>query len=135
MKEYIAYRGRVFQIEWYFDTNGKSQALEYAEKLSLSDKAKLENLLRLMGNMGRIRNPSKFRPEGDQIFALKPQPHRFLCFFFEGGKMIITNGFIKKQNQLPKKEKERALRYMNDYKQRVQEGTYYEQEEESSDYN
>ena len=128
MKEYIAYRGRVFQIEWYFTSYGKSQAFEYAESLSRSDKAKFGNLLRLMGDIGKIRDKAKFRSEGNQIFAFKPQPYRFLCFFFEGGKLIITNGFVKKQDKLPKKEKERALRNMKDYKQRVQEGKYYEKE-------
>ncbi len=129
MKEYIAYQGRVFQIEWYYTANGKSQALEYAESLPQRDKAKLENLLRLMGDIGQIRNKTKFRSEGDHLFAFKPQPHRFICFFFKGSKIIVTNGFIKKQDKLPKPEKERALRYREDYQHRVQEDTYYEQED------
>lgn len=126
MKEYIAYRGREFQIEWYFTVNGKRPALDYAETLSENDKVKFENLLRLMGDLGKIHNQEKFRFEGDQIYAFKPQPHRFLCFFFDGKKIIITNGFVKKQNQLPKSEKEKALRHMQDYIHRVKDGTYYD---------
>jgi hypothetical protein len=96
MKEYIAYKGRAFQIEWYFSENGKSQPLAYAEELDQKDKKKLENLLRLMGEVGKIQGQDKFRNEGDQIFAFKPQPHRFLCFFIKGKKIIITNAFQKK---------------------------------------
>jgi len=32
-KEYIAFEGTKFTIEWYFDTKGKSSALEYFESL------------------------------------------------------------------------------------------------------
>lgn len=115
-------------IEWYYDVRGKSQALEYADNLSRSDRAKLEGLLRVMGDIGQIRNKTKFRSEGDQLYAFKPQPHRFLCFFMQGRKIIITNGFIKKRDKLPQSEKKRASSYRQDYQQRVKEETYYEQE-------
>ncbi|RMG30714.1 MAG: type II toxin-antitoxin system RelE/ParE family toxin [Bacteroidetes bacterium] len=126
MQEYVAYKGRVFQIEWYFAENGKSQPLEYAEGLSQKDRVKLATLLRLMGDIGKIRGQDKFRNEGDQIYAFKPQPHRFLCFFMKGKKIIITNAFHKKQQKIPKSEKERAIRARNDYLKRVDEHTYYE---------
>ena len=96
--------------------------------MSRSDRVKLENLLRVMGDIGQIRNKTKFRSEGDQLYAFKPQPHRFLCFFVKGRKIIITNGFVKKQDKLPKSEKERAVKYKKDYQQRTKEETYYEQD-------
>ena len=126
MEEYIAYQGQVFQIEWYYTENGRSQPFNYAEQLSQREQVKLANLLRLMGDIGMIRGQNRFRNEGDQIYAFKPQPHRFLCFFMAGGKIIITNAFQKKQQKLPQSEKERAMRAMKDYHQRVQAGTYYE---------
>jgi len=126
MKEYIAYNGRAFQIEWYYTQNGKSQPLDYAEELPQKDQVKLANLLRVMGDIGKIRGQDKFRNEGDKIYAFKPQPHRFLCFFMKGQKIIITNAFHKKQQKLPKAEKERAIRAMKDYQQRMREDTYYE---------
>lgn len=79
-----------------------------------------------MGNMGIILNKTKFRSEGDKIYAFKPQSHRFLCFFFEGQKIIITNGYHKKMDKLPKKEKNKALRIKNDYETKVKQGAYYE---------
>jgi transcriptional regulator with XRE-family HTH domain len=78
----------------------------------------------MMGDTGRIRDESKFRNEGDKIYAFKPQPHRFLSFFVEGKKIIVTNAFWKKQDKLPKGEKERALRCMESYKARIKEGKY-----------
>ena len=90
------------------------------------EQAKLFELLKLMGNIGVIKNKTRFRNEGDKIYAFKPQPHRFLCFFFEGQKIIVTNGFHKKADKLPKNEKERALRIKVDYETRIKRGDYYE---------
>ena len=125
--DYIAYRGDVYQIEFYFDDKGKSQPIDYMlEKFTGADAKKLEHLLILLGDAGQIHNKEKFRNEGDKIYAFKPQPHRFLCFFFKGNKVIITNAFMKKQNRLPKSEKERALRCKLDYEIRNKKGLYYE---------
>jgi len=85
-------------------------------------------LLKRMGDFGRIFDKTKFRNEGDQIFAFKPQPDRFLCFFTTGRKIIITNAFVKKSDKLPPGEKDRALRAKADFETRVRKGTYYETE-------
>jgi len=124
--EYVAFEGEKFTIEWYFDNKGKSISLDYLESLDEEEQAKLFELMKLMGNVGVIKNKTKFRNEGDKVYAFKPQPHRFLCFFFEGQKIIVTNGFHKKTDKLPKNEKERALRLKNDYEARVKRGDYYE---------
>ena len=79
-----------------------------------------------MGDFGKISDKTKFNYEGDQIYAFKPQPERFLCFFMQEGKIIITNGFRKKQQKLPQGEKERALACKENYQKRIKEGTYYD---------
>ena len=58
--------------------------------------------------------------------AFKPQPHRFLCFFFTGQKIIVTNAFHKKTDKLPTKEKDRALKIKENYESRINSGDYYE---------
>ena len=125
-KEYIAYEGGVYTIEWFFNEEGKSQSLEYAESLLIKDKVKLLSLLKLMGDLGEIRNEQKFRNEGDQIYAFKPKPHRFLCFFCKDKKIIITNAFEKRMDKLPDAEKNRALKYKQSYEKRTKKGNYYE---------
>ena len=124
--EFVAFEGERFTIEWYFDAKGKSISLEYLESLEDEEQAKLFELMKLIGNAGVIKNKTKFRNEGDKIYAFKPQPHRFLCFFFEGQKIIVANGFHKKTDKLPKNEKERALKIKSDYEMRVKRGDYYE---------
>ncbi len=77
-----------------------------------------------MGDIGKILNIQKFRNEGDGIYAFKPKPDRFLCFFCSGKKVIITNAFVKKQDKLPPNEKKKAQAYQEDYKVRSKEGEY-----------
>jgi phage-related protein len=127
-REIIAYQGREFTIEWYYDAGGKSQALAYAEALEAEERKKLVAMFKVLGDIGQLRNEQKFRHEGDKIYAFKPKPHRFLVFFFEGSKVIITNAFTKKRDKLPPREKDRALKCMKDYEQRVKAGSYYGEE-------
>ena len=124
--EYIAYGGNSFTIEWYFDDEHQSEALEYYNSLNTNERIQLLKLLKRMGDAGEIKDKTKFRHEGDKIYAFKPQPDRFLCFFNEGKKIIITNGFRKKQQKLPLKEKESALVIRKNYVNRVKLGEYYE---------
>lgn len=125
-KEYIAHQDEEYTIEWYFDKNGKSQALEYFESLEIPRKVKVIYLFKVMALTGAINNKEKFRYEGDEIYAFKPQPDRFLCFFFEGKKVIVTNAFEKRQDKLPTNEKKRALAFKEDYQKRCKSGEYYD---------
>lgn len=125
-REIIAYQGTCFTIEWYCDEQGYCEVLEYVNNLSPERQRKLVVLLRQMGEIGKIFDKTKFRHEGDQIYVFKPQPDRFLCFFFTGRKIIITNAFEKKTNRLPQQEKRKALIRRERYEQRVREDTYYE---------
>lgn len=125
-KEYIVFNGKKFIIEWYFDPKGQSAAQEYFEALRDDEQIKALGLFELMGNIGEIKNKTKFNNEGDKIYAFKPQPHRFLCFFFSGGKIIVTNAFHKKTAKLPVGEKKRALKCKEDYEARINRGDYYE---------
>ena len=45
-----------------------------------------------MGDLGKILDITKFRNEGDGIYAFKPQPDRYLSFFTDNKKIIVTNG-------------------------------------------
>lgn len=82
-----------------------------------------------MGDQGKIFDQTKFRNEEDGIFAFKPQPDRYLCFFVKGKKIIVTNAFIKKTDKLPKGEKEQALKAKHSFKERMKQGDYYHEKE------
>ena len=125
-KQFIAYQGEIFSIEWYFDDRGKSVILDYYEELSTKQKERLLYLFYMLGDTGKIRTEEKFRYEGDQIYAFKLAPDRFLCFFSEGAKIIVTNAFEKKSDKMPPREKQKALAAKKDYLNRNNRGSYYE---------
>jgi phage-related protein len=131
-EKFIAYKGKVFTIEWYFDIRGRSIAREYFEGLANTEQAKALTLFKTMGDFGKIWNEQKFRNEGDQIYAFKPMPHRFLSFFCTGSKIIVTNAFQKKTEKLPPGEKAKALKCYEDYKERFKKGTYYDEQKEKN---
>lgn len=128
MKEYIAYKGEKFTIEWYYSEKGESQPLEFFDDLNAVEQQKLFHIIKRLGDFGFVSDKTKFRNEGDEIYAMKPQPSRFLSFFFEGSKVIITSAFIKKAQKLKKQDKDRAIAARADYIRRVKEGVYYEDE-------
>jgi hypothetical protein len=124
--EIIAYKGDCFTIEWYFNDKEQSEALEYYRSLSAQERIKLLKLFKRMGDSGKIQDKTKFMHEGDKIYAFKPQPERFLCFFYDGKKIIVTNAFRKKQQKLPKNQKYKAINIRESYLIRNKEGNYYE---------
>ena len=127
-KEYVVYAGTEFIIEWFYNDNGKSQAKKYFDDLDRTQKIDAFELFKTMANIGKILNITKFRCEGEGIFAFKPKPNRFLCFFFSGKKIIITNAFEKKKDKLSQPEKQKASSHKDDYETRVKQGEYYEKE-------
>ncbi len=124
----MAYKGEKYTIEWYYTEKGESQPLEFFEKLPVVEQQKLFHIVKRLGDFGFVSDKTKFRNEGDDIYAMKPQPNRFLSFFYDGTKIIITNAFTKKSQKLRKRDKEQALAAKEDYIKRVKEGVYYEDE-------
>jgi phage-related protein len=123
----IAHQGSVYTIEWYFNNNEKSDALNYFNQLTTPRQAKLMKLVTTMGEVGKIRDITKFRHEGNGIYVFKPQPDRFFCFFFKGGKIIITNAYEKKTDKMPSRDYAKALLAQEDYENRCKHGEYYEE--------
>lgn len=70
-KEYIAIEGKEFIIEWYFNKQRKSQAKSYLERMPKKEQIAAVKLLQLFANIGQIRDKTKFRFEGDHIYAFK----------------------------------------------------------------
>jgi len=117
----VVYVGERFTIEWYYNEKGYSEAFEYFLHTSNVQKRKFFILVKRMAEFGKISDITKFRNEGNDIYAFKPQPDRYLAFFIKGKKIIITNGFIKKTEKLSKNEKDKAIKHRTDYLNRFKE--------------
>ena len=105
MKEFIAYQGNVLTVEWFFDEKGNSDSLDYFESLSDTQKRKTLMLFKRMGDFGKISDITKFRNEGDKVFAFKPQPERFLSFFYTGKRLLLRMDFVKNHKNYQKRKK------------------------------
>lgn len=112
----------MWQVEFYEKENGEIPVNDFL--LSLNEKmrakaAKEISILKEYGN--KLREPySKHIQEG--IFELRikfaSDISRIFYFFFDGEKIILTNGFVKKTQKTPKEEIEKAIRYKEDYQRR-----------------
>jgi hypothetical protein len=72
-------------------------------------------LLKRMGDFGVIRDPGKFRPEGEGIYAFKSGRIRLLCFL-DGRDVVVTNGYDKKAERVRRQEIERAKRIRTNWR-------------------
>lgn len=127
-EEYVFYQGERFQIEFYFTETGKIPAKEYLENTSLDVKVKLAALVKYVAEHGKIFNITKFRlvDSKEKIFEFKPLQYRFFNFFYEGEKIIITNGYMKKSQKVSRRDLWKARELKKDYIRRVKGGSYYE---------
>ncbi len=117
----LVYDGAVFTIESYVAPNGTAPAEEWLDHLPLGTQQKFAALFARMGDTGKIWNERKFKhlTETDQIFEFKVETDRVLCFFFVGRRLILTHGFRKSGDKMPKREIERAETYKQDFEGRV----------------
>ena len=108
---HIAYKGTEFTIEWYYDANRKSQALEYLMNLDASMQQKVFYLFKRMGDFGKISDKTKFRNEGNQIFAFKPKSDRFLSFLQKEKELLLRMLFKKNQINYQEMKKEKLWNF------------------------
>lgn len=101
-KSILILEGKEKSIEAAIRSNGRSPANEYFEDLLLIEKAQFTRLFERIAKHGVILNTDKFKLLEDGIFEFKTPRHRILCFLTEDKKLILTNGFPKKSQRIPK---------------------------------
>ena len=120
---YIPYnKGEVmkkFVIEFYVKKDGKIPVEKFIISQNRKMKARILRFLEILQEKGNhLREPYSKHIE-DGIFELRIKSgtdiSRLLYFFYYEGKIVVTNGFIKKSQKTPKKEIETAKRYREDY--------------------
>lgn len=95
----------------YKDDNGNKPVLLFIDQLQKNDQSKIFPLLNLFAEKGEIRNDEKFKLEEKPIFAFKSYQVRLFCFFLPKASkksLVLTHGYIKKKNKVPKKELDKA---------------------------
>jgi len=113
----LLYAGRKFSI-YAITRGGKCLVREFIEKLPGSDRKKVVALLKRAGEHGPPVNEEKFKHLRDRIFEFKAHRVRILCAFDKGQIIILTHGFIKQKGKTPKTEIERAIRLIEQLRQK-----------------
>lgn len=113
-----------FTIEFYERENGDIPVEEFLLGLDKKMRAKILGIMGILQEKGnQLREPySKHLDDG--IFEIKAKVgtdiSRVLYFFYYEGKIIFTNGFVKKTQKTPKSEIEKAKMYRSNYLERCE---------------
>lgn len=109
----------MWEVEFCRDERGRAPFVEYLDGLSAGMRAKTLRSVQLLRSEGtRLREPDT-KQLGDGLFELRTTfgglQGRSLFFFFDGKKVVITHGFIKKTRKTPLRELRRARQMREDY--------------------
>ena len=114
-----------FTVEFYEKENGEKPVELFLDKLDIKMRSKLLMILKILQEKGNLLSEPYSKHLDDGIFEIRGKVgsdiSRVLYFFYFGGKIIITNGFIKKTQKTPSKEIEKAKCYRKDYLERFGE--------------
>lgn len=112
-------------ILFYAKENGVQPAKEFIENCNPKMKAKILKTLKLLQENGNALGEPYSKHLRGGIFELRVNlgnnVSRILYFFFCNGKIILTNGFVKKTQRTPNKEIKLADTYRKDYIERSKE--------------
>lgn len=112
-----------FIVEFFESPNGDIPVEKFLLSLDLKMRAKLLGILQILQEKGPLlREPySKHLDSG--IFELRGKSGsnitRVLYFFYCGGKIVLTNGFVKKSQKTPRSELELAKKRRKIYLERM----------------
>ena len=114
-----------FVVEFYEMQNGERPAEEFLNELDTKMRSKLVMTLKVLQEKGNgLREPYSKHLE-DGIFEVRGKVgtdiSRVLYFLYYGGRIVLTNGFIKKTQKTPRSEIEKAKLYRKDFMERFGE--------------
>lgn len=115
----------IYEIVFFRTEGGRAPLLEFLDSLDPKLRAKVVRDLSLLeANGPRLGEPFS-KSLGDGIFELRSKQAsnivRSLYFFFDGRRIVITHGFLKKTQKTPRGEIDRAKRYRDEWRKRIHE--------------
>lgn len=111
-----------FKAEFYKTKDGSKPAREFILSQETKMKAKLFGLVDMLEQYGnQLREPYS-KSLGDGIFEIRAKVGtditRVLYFFYYEGRIILTNGFVKKTQETPSSEIKKAKQYRKEFLER-----------------
>ena len=97
-----------FEVVFYESEKGGKPVEEFIDSLPAKVAAKVVGDLELLEKFGNHIGEPLSKAIGNGIFELRTRYSktqiRCLYFFCYGGKIIVTNGFVKKTDKTPRRE-------------------------------
>ena len=113
-----------FSVEVYEKENGGIPFVEFMQALPEKLQAKVLRSIDLLEEYGSSLREPYSKHIDDGIFELRTKYAsditRSMYFFFEGNRIVITHGFVKKQQKIPVSELQKAKNYREDWLRRKQ---------------
>lgn len=115
-----------FELVFYRREDGSRPMDEFLDALEPKLRAKANHELRVLRDKAYTLREPYSKAMGGGLFELRVRHAgniaRVFYFFFDGRRIVVTNGFVKKQQKTPRKELERALAYKKDWEGRFEHG-------------
>ena len=113
-----------FSIEFYETEQGDIPVEQFLLSLDKTMRAKLLGIMEILQEKGNLLREPYSKHLEDGIFELRGKVgtdiSRALYFFARDGRIIFTNGFVKKTQKVPVAELKRAKKYRKDYRERCE---------------
>lgn len=94
-----------FEVLLYENENGECPIEEFMSTLDIKMRAKMVGLLEVLEEKGNLLREPYSKHLDDGIFELRCKQGnnitRVLYFFYYEGKIVLTNGFVKKTRKTP----------------------------------
>ena len=111
-----------FKLIAYEKKNGEVPVEEFLDSVNPKMRAKIFGLLEILQEKGNMLREPYSKLIDDGIFEVRCKVGnnitRVLYFFYYEGKIILTNGFVKKTQKTPRSVIELAKSYKKDYEDR-----------------
>ena len=113
--------GAKVRIEAVVLDDGSCPAEEFLDQLSDSETAKMQALFDLFVRKfpGNLSDQKFKRIEGTDLFEFKSFQIRMPCFFFPGGRVLLTYGLKKKADSLRPRDIRKAQDIKSVFERRV----------------
>ena len=117
----------MYNVEYYVDEKGNCEIGEWiaelAEKAEKNkdariNKNKIASCIKALCQEGtRIGMPTVRQIEGD-LWELRPLSNRIFFFYWKDDTFVLLHHFKKKTKKTPQREIDKAVKNMNDWKER-----------------
>lgn len=117
----------MFDVEFYFDKNGRSEIVEFLDglkdksKTSKTDRINREKILTYIGALQRygtrIGKPFVKHIE-NELWELRPLSNRIFFFYWKDNKFVLLHHFVKKSQKTPLREIAKAKSKLADFLER-----------------